>query len=220
MTNRARKLSETETLELYRVSLTNVATQAQIAAIMAEFGYDQDKITVGKSLLDKTRQAWDTNQQEDLESSVAYQTFADAKARLAKRYDLHRKKARIVFRNDLAAKAQLGVNKAMPRAFVSWLESIRKFYAAALADPSLQAALAPLKVTPEELALGQEGVAQVEQARAEYLREKGESQASTQLKDKAFSELDEWMRDFYDVARISLEDEPQLLESLGKQVKS
>jgi hypothetical protein len=52
------------------------------------------------------------------------------------------------------------------------------------------------------------------------LREVGESEDLTQQKDGAFSKLDEWMSEFYAVAKIALEDHPQLLESLGKSIKS
>jgi hypothetical protein len=38
-------------------------------------------------------------------------------------------------------------------------------------------------------------------------------------KDTAFAKLDDWMSEFYAVPRIGLEDNPQLLESLGKVVK-
>jgi hypothetical protein len=34
-----------------------------------------------------------------------------------------------------------------------------------------------------------------------------------------FYKLDDWMSEFYAVPRIGLEDNPQLLESLGKVVK-
>jgi hypothetical protein len=63
-------------------------------------------------------------------------------------------------------------------------------------------------------------ITNVEIARSAYLREKGESQDATQLKDKAFANLDDWMSEFYAVAKIALEDSPQLLESLGKLVRN
>ena len=63
-------------------------------------------------------------------------------------------------------------------------------------------------------------IATLEAARSKYLREKGESQDATKLKDKAFGEIDEWMSEFYAVAKIALEENPQLLESLGKFVRS
>jgi len=52
------------------------------------------------------------------------------------------------------------------------------------------------------------------------LRELGESQDATQTKDKALAAISIWMRDFYDVAKIALDDSPQLLEVLGLSVKN
>jgi len=57
-------------------------------------------------------------------------------------------------------------------------------------------------------------------ARAEYLREIGESQDATKAKNAAFSTIDDWMSEFYAIAEIGLEDNPQLLEALGKTVRS
>jgi len=76
-----------------------------------------------------------------------------------------------------------------------------------------------LKVDAALVAEAQTQIKLVEDKRAIYLREKGESEDATQKKDKAFAEIDRWMSDFYAVARIALEDRPQLLEALGKVVK-
>ena len=61
---------------------------------------------------------------------------------------------------------------------------------------------------------------ELETARAVYLRELGESQEATRTKDAAFAKIDDWMGEFYAVAKIALEEKPQLLEALGKSVKS
>ena len=50
--------------------------------------------------------------------------------------------------------------------------------------------------------------------------EKGETQNATKVKDQAFTAIEKWMRKFYAVANIALEDNPQLLESLGVFVRS
>lgn len=212
--------SEADVLELYRISLTNVVNQPEIAQIMAEFGYGQERIAVGKDLLEQTREVWVTNKEEDEEASLAYQAFSRAREDVAKVYNLHRKKAKVIFRDDSDNKERLGIDKSFSRAYAGWLEEIKKFYKAILGSQDIQNALAPLKVSAEQLAEAQTLVQTMEDARAVYLKEKGESQTATQRKDRAFSELDKWMRDFYDIAKISMEDEPQLLESLGKLVKA
>ena len=100
------------------------------------------------------------------------------------------------------------------------METVKKFYTVASADSDVQSKLVRLKITTEEINGTIQLITNLELARAEYLREKGESQDATKLKDKAFGEIDDWMSEFYAVAKIALEDNPQLLESLGKFVRS
>ena len=76
------------------------------------------------------------------------------------------------------------------------------------------------KITLDDLTAADTLIGDLEAARAEYLREKGESQDATKEKDAAFAKMDDWMSEFYAVAKIALEDKPQLLESLGKFVRS
>ncbi|MEM0941615.1 MAG: hypothetical protein AAF600_19240 [Bacteroidota bacterium] len=43
----------------------------------------------------------------------------------------------------------------------------------------------------------------------------GEAQQFTVTRDEALDHLDEWMAEFKELAKIALEDQPQLLEVLG-----
>ena len=63
-------------------------------------------------------------------------------------------------------------------------------------------------------------IAEVELLRAARVQSDGIAQNATKTKNSAFKELEKWMGAFFAIARIALEDEPQLLESLGKFVKS
>jgi hypothetical protein len=215
-----RTLTEAETLEQYRVSLDNVENQSEIATIMTEFGYDTAMIGQGKALLAETRQSYDANKTEDDETSAAYNSFSNLKEDLDKTYSLHRKKAKVVFRNDSLTMDKLAVSGSVPKAYVKWLETAKKFYSVASADTEIQSRLARLQISTEDLTAGGTLITNLEAARAEYLREKGESQDSTKIKDAAFVKIDDWMSEFYAVAKIALEDNPQLLESLGKLVRS
>ena len=213
-------LSEAEALEQYRVSFENVEKQTEIATIMAEFGYNQTSLTEGKLLLSKTREAFDFNKKEDDETSDAYNNFSTLKENLAKTYSLHRKKGKVIFRNEPTTLNKLALTGSLPTAYIKWLETVKKFYTVASSDTEIQSKLVRLKITTEEINGTIQLITDLELARAEYLREKGESQDSTKSKDKAFGEIDDWMSEFYAVAKIALEDNPQLLESLGKFVRS
>jgi len=215
-----RNFTEVETLEQYRVSFENVEKQTEIATIMAEFGYDETLLTEGKTLLTTTRAAFDNNINEDNERSTAYNNFITLKENLSSIYGMHRKKGKVVFRKDDTLLKNLGLKGSIPTSYIKWLENLKKFYSVIIGNTEYETKLARLKVTPAELQETVTKIAELETARAEYLKEKGESQDATKLKDTAFGELDDWMREFYAVAKIALEDNPQLLESLGKFVRS
>ena len=215
-----RTQSEAATLERYRVALENAETQSEIATIMAEFGYDAAMIEEGKNLFTQTRQAYDMNVKEDDETSQAYSNFTEKRNSLADTYSLHRKKAKVVFKNDPVILKRLVLDGSVPAAYVSWLEIVKKFYAEMLSDTALQTKLSRLKVSVENLNAANTLIGALETARAEYMKEKGESQDATKAKDAVFTQLDNWMSEFYAVARIALEDNIQLLEALGVIVRN
>ena len=215
-----RRLTESETLEKYRVSIENAVKQSQIASLMTELGYDEAAIAKGKALLETTISSYSTIDKERDEESEAYMNFDALRAQLEDVYSNHRKIAKVVFRNDMVVLNNLELTGTVPAAYSSWLKMVKQFYEGIAKDQQLQIGLNRLKVTAEDLSAATALITTVETARAAYLKEKGESQDSTQNKDEAFEKLDEWMRDFYAVAAIALEDHPQLLESLGKTMKS
>lgn len=212
--------SQAKILELYRVALSNVENQEEIASIMTELGYDSTVIEEGKALLEETRNAYDFNKTEDDETAAAYALLNNKKEELDHMYRLHRKKAKVVFRNDDLTANRLKLSGILPKSYVKWLETISTFYTEASGDAEIQNKLARLKISAEDLTAGNTLVEEIKTARAEYLKEKGESQDATKAKDAAFAKIDDWMSEFYAVARIGLEDKPQLLEALGKVVKS
>lgn len=212
--------TEAETLELYRVALENVENQPQIAAIMTDLGYDTEAINQGKELLAQTRNVYDLNQTEDDETSEAYADFSGKKEELEDIYSIDRKKAKVIFRKNPVLLEQLDLNGPIPRTYMRWLEALKKFYSIASSDPDIQNKLARLKISAEDITATNTKVTELESARAEYLREKGESQNATKAKDSAFAKIDDWMSEFFAVAKIGLDDKPQLLEALGKTVKS
>lgn len=214
------KLSEVETLEQYRISLDNAENQAQISAVLADLGFDSAVIGEGKALLAATRKAYEANITEDDETSVAYADFSNIRTSLEVIFNLHRKKAKVVFRNDPLTADRLAVSGAMPRTYIKWLETVKRFYSLATSNTDIQVKLARLKISVEDLTTANRLISELETARSFYLKEKGESQDATKAKDAAFYKIDDWMSEFYAVAKIGLEDNPQLLEALGKMVKN
>ncbi|MBI0399299.1 hypothetical protein [Cyclobacterium marinum] len=213
------KYSEAGTLEQYRIALDNVTSQSRISTIMAELGYDAAKIEEGRAILNETRQAYEQNQTEDDEKTAAYADFSSKKEELEDIFSMHRKKAKVIFRKEPITEEELAVSGAKPRTYMRWLEAVKKFYGIASADTVIQSKLARLRISVDDLNVAKAMISDIEAARSTYLKEKGESQDATKTKDAAFAKIDDWMSEFYAVARIGLDDNPQLLEALGKVVR-
>lgn len=138
---------------------------------------------------------------------------------MEKVFKLQRKKAKVIFRNDSLTADKLEISGEMPRTYIKWLEAAKKFYSVATTDTDIQTKLSRLAITADALTAANTLITELEAAKAEYLKEVGESQDATKAKDAAFAKMDDWMSEFYAVARIGLKDNPQLLEALGKIVR-
>ncbi len=213
------RFSEAEVLERYRIALENATNQSSIYTILSEFGYDKSVLSEGKKVFEETRIAYDSNRKETNEASLVYRNFSAESETLFNTFFLHRKKARVIFRKEPETLICLGINGRMRQTYVKLMEAVRRFYSAIAESEDIQKRLLRLKVTAEEVQQALEKISIVEQLRADYLKEKGESQDATQQKDQAFSKMEDWMSEFYAVAKIAMEDNPQLLESLGKVVR-
>lgn len=100
------------------------------------------------------------------------------------------------------------------------MEETRAFYQLLDTNETLRNQLKQLKITEQDIKNQLQLLGEVEKSYADYQKEKGESQQATKDKNQAFATLEKWVRDFYSVAKIALEDKPQLLESVGKFVRS
>ncbi len=215
-----RNLTELELLEQSRVALENARANTQIYALLDEVAFGSSKLDEGKALLDAAKEAYNANIKEDQETAVS-KTLLDKKLKeLETLYRNHRRKAKVLFTNDSTILLKLDVHHAIPVSYLALMQTIKLFYAEALSNTQVSEALQNLKVSSEELTEANTLVTEVELLRLNYLNERGESQGATKSKDEALKNLEKWMRNFYAIAGIVLEDNPQLMESLNKTVKS
>ena len=211
--------SEAAILNRSETSLTNAKTQPVIASAMDESGYGPDEIAESEAILAETKMIYEKNNTEDTETSEAYKEFASTREELKKSYKKQRKKAKIVFKNEPLMLQKLDVHRSEPDDYISWIDSLETFYKTITASEEILGKLLRLKLTKEKIRQAADMIPELKAARAKYLQEKGESEDATKAKDAAFAKLSAWMSDFYAVARIALEDHPQLLEAFGINVR-
>lgn len=212
--------SESSLLLQYETALENATTQTEISALMAEFGYDESTLAGGKSLLSIAQTEYGKNLKEDQETRASAKLYKDKSKEIYDKFRLDRKKAKVVFRNSVETLQDIGCLKSIPNSWANRIDTYEKFYNTALNGTAIKDKLSRLKITEQDLQDGVRLIEEAKQSRFDYYKEVGESEQATKEKDKALSELDDWMTEFYMVAKIALEDKPQLMESLGRSVKS
>ncbi|MFJ1431375.1 hypothetical protein ACILE2_11335 [Capnocytophaga canimorsus] len=213
-------LSNEQMLQNFGAMFENLSKEGDLKTELAEYGYDDAKIAEGKALYDEARKTFDANIKETREETSASLAFQEKYQNVQKKYSTHRKKARIVFEDNEEALRQLKLKGSAARAIAASMEEMRAFYQLLDTTPNLLTPLKQLKINEEDVKNQLQELPEVEKAYATYLQEKGESQQATRDKNKAFETLDKWVSKFHKVAKIALEDRPQLLEALGKFVRS
>lgn len=214
------KLSNLGVLEKYRNALTNAESQPDIAVRMAERGYTQEELEKGKTLLTQTQASYYRSLSERDEMRAARMIFQRQWQMFKHKSSIHRNIANVAFRKDEIAAAKLSVDGPAPKTYLKWIDAARKFYTKALATEEYLKRLAILKLPEDELRESLKMIDNLEALKSTYMKEKGQSENATDAKRKAFQQINDWMGDFFAVAKIAFLDEPQLQEALGKVVRS
>ncbi|PKP21890.1 MAG: hypothetical protein CVU04_00480 [Bacteroidetes bacterium HGW-Bacteroidetes-20] len=211
-----RTMSDLKLLEKCRITIENLQQQPEIAATMAQFGYDSAEINMGKALFDSARAAYDNHEQHKNLLKRKYQQFLEVKSELQKLYRVHRMKAKLIFKNDQVVQPQLLLTGNLPRNYIPWLETVRTFYKVLSENPELANSLLRLKVTPEEIQEGHTLIATLEEHRSAYYQATAETQLSTHTKEQALNSLQQWISTLKATAKIAFMDQKGLLLAMGR----
>lgn len=208
--------SEVSILEHYRILLENVELQPEILKAVDEFGYNQGEIAKGKEILNLTYKVSETNIDDDIESS---EKFSEIKESITNTYYHHRKIAKVLFRNNPVVLQKLALERQIPRTYINWYNTIMQFYNQISQNDDIIRSLAKHKINDEVVNAVILQLKELNEAKAEYLKENGKSQNAAKEKDMHFELLENWMREFYTIAKIALENKPQLMKTLDVVVK-
>src|SRR5690554_3727895 len=110
-----RTISESKTMEMYRVALHNVRTQPHISSNMAGFGYGPAKIDEGKDLHTRTQDAIESKLRLKNVAAASYRHLLSLQNEFTAKYTLHRMKANIVFESSDSLRKLLLLNKPLTK---------------------------------------------------------------------------------------------------------
>jgi hypothetical protein len=202
-------------LDRARIAIENSLSNPTIQAYLAEYGYTLTKLQAGQQLY---QTASDLHQRQRREYGEQIEATADRDKLWDTAHNTYMKFvkiARVSFKNNSGIATQLGIQGERKQSFSGWLLEANQFYANTLGNDSILKTLAEYGITPAKLESGKAEVQALAASNLAQEKEKGEAQEATKERDDALDSLSDWMSDFVAIARIALEPEAQLLESLG-----
>ncbi len=208
--------SISKTLATANTYIENTQAQPEILRKMGLQGFNLKRIQEGTALknhalLLHTQKTERYGEKQNLAAQLkdheqqAHETFMD-----------HVGMVKFAFRKDELTLNEFNVDK-ISKKINEWPMQASYFYTKATAYVGT---LAPFGLSAEALSQGQAMVEAVAGARNKRLVRKGEAEEATRLRDESIKALKSWMHDFRTIARVALKDSPQLLESLGINVKT
>ena len=206
-------------LEDANTTLTNAQLPA-VQSLLESRGITPTEVSARLREVETLRSLNEQQRKEYGEQYEATKAYNDARALIHEDYMDHIALARIVFKNDIAAKTALGLQGERPRSQSGYVNAGLLFYSNAMASQLFTAALAKKGINVQELLAGQTGFKNLQTLSAAQQKETGEAQAATQQRDAAYDALSEWMSEFRITAKVALRKYPQYREQLGIRERS
>ncbi|MEQ9440027.1 MAG: hypothetical protein RIG62_13310 [Cyclobacteriaceae bacterium] len=206
------KSSIDEKLQGYRLSLSNALGYVPLKKPLATFSYDRPKLLKGQSLLEKVLELQSTKDDTYGAQKDATDAINQEWATLKTLFNEHRQLARLAFKDQRGVLTQLKLDTRLKTAFSGWITQATAFYGKIGQHSE---GMARYGVNTEVLHGAQSRLEALLGLYSQQSQRKAEAQHITEQRNKALKDLDHWMRDFYRIAKVALQDEPQLLEMLG-----
>ncbi len=211
--------SESSLRNKWRQAIFNAQSRPEIAILLKEYGLDIPQLNEGDELLNETVAISKKSETEGDEATEASAIYTQNFDKLTELYKLDRNKTKTLFRNDPVLLSRLLLTGSFPGSYLKQTESATKLYEEIFGDTALQAKVAKVKIALADVTSRMSLLNAVKETRSIWQAEKGQSEDATIAKDQAIAKMDDWMDDFYAMAKLALADHPQYLEALGIVVK-
>ncbi len=212
--------SEKEILEIYNIGLNNLGMLPEAREILALYGYDSEKLALGKQIFQSTYDAFKDDKRGEIPSSPNASLFHSIKEELNTNFLLHRKRAKIIFSQNPVVRNILLLDVNVPNAFYLWVEQISKFYYGISSNGMIMSQYDKFELSEDDVKVALEQIELLKSIRSEYLNEIGESLVTAESKDMAFAMFDSWMSNLNKIIKYVFYNKPELIEAIYKPLKN
>ena len=193
-------------------------TAPRLAQLLALRSYTPEKIAGGKALADRAMTSLSVKSREYSEQVATQEEAKEAWKEAVHQYQDFRGIARVVFKRDPQVKASLGLTGGVKPRRSEAESQIRTCYHNALSSDAITTALTDYRYSHAEITAMAQRLEAAISLKMLYDKERTEAQQATKDRNAAVALLDEWIGDFLIIARIAVQDQPELMEILGDTV--
>ncbi|PWE00745.1 hypothetical protein [Marinilabilia rubra] len=185
-----------------------------LVSSLSSFGYGLKEMERGRELLELLRQI---DQEQEAAQSRRKQLNKEKNElykEIQKRYMRIVKIGRIVFDHEDLVKSTLGLEGPREKQFDDWYRQVYMFCKNLLAEEKWMEVLSNYGVKKLDLKNILIDLEKLEELNTRFEHAKTLSKEMTQKKRKQLLLLQDWLSDYLKIARLALEEQPQLLEKL------
>ncbi len=197
------------------IALDNYDSNPAIQDRMGLYMYTPEKIADGRTLYEEAWALVTAQKEEYGEQYQAtrelYQAWAAAKAFYTPLLGV----ARVAFKKDANTRDALELDGARKTSIPNWTTQTMFFYNNLLEKEDRLAKMAQLGITEAQIQAGLEKNIALQKALSARKDERAEAIDATRARNKKLDELEDWMDDFKEIAKVALAGDPALLETLG-----
>lgn len=210
-----KKVSIESMLSDAQLTIEGALKHPDVLQKLSRFGYDQKRIKEGKVLYEKAVMMYEIQQQGYREKQDATSDMQQGRRELEALYNRHYRIARAVLdRREVYWKA-MQLSGTRRRSYAGWLKQVKDFYRHV---DMVKGVMAKHGVGREEVERATAMLEAMAEARVRQNHHKSDAQRATQVRNKAFTELVDWLGDFRKIAKIAFKKDYQLLEAIGMVV--
>jgi hypothetical protein len=182
--------------------------------------YPDERIQYGITLHQTTYDAFNAQDKEKSEASLASQNFNASQKLINDQLKRIRKIGRYFFKNEIELFTLLNLHLDIPGNFAEWQRFSQKTTQAIVDHEVIQTKMTIMEITPEVIAQLQTDINQIGQLKVVAEKEDGEAQQATASKQENFKLFMAYCKDLKECLELFFYgNEAQILEEVGIVVK-
>jgi len=183
-----------------------------IRSIMADYGYDDEKINSFVAIYNDAIIA-QNRQQREFGDKVGASVEFDKLFSIAKmNFSTIRKITKIALRDDAQKATQLGLYGQSSKSIGAIFDSMQTFYDNMIDDEQVCAKLAEFGFNRDKINKFRDNFIAARIKRNAFIKEDSEAVEATRIRDEKMAILDDWMMDYYTISKIAFAARPELSE--------